>query len=259
MAGIVPHTPLLIPTIAKETLTKLEKTVGALKKLEEELYIKKPDTIIIFSPHIEAATDHFTLQHAAQFEANLKEFGDLTTHTKFKGEMPLTAAIIEAARKNNFPVSLTHSAFLNYGAVTPLTYLTAHLPKASVLPISTSEHDYKQHVDFGQFLQEQIMQTNKRIAVIASADLSHALTTDSPAGFHPEAKNFDDRLQELLASENTTGMIQMDPELVRSAAECGFKSILLLMGVLRGFKYNYQHYAYEAPFGVGYLTAHFSL
>ncbi len=258
MAAITPHTPLLIPSIGKEALLKLEKTVLALKKIEADLYLTRPDILLIFAPHAEQIANNFTLQQAHSFQSNLKEFGDLATHTQYKGEIPLATTIAEAAQKNNFPTRLIHTPTIHYGVVTPLLYLAAHLPKITILPIGFCEEDYKQHLDFGQFLQEQIMITNKRVAVIASIDLSHALTTSSPAGFQPAGQKFDEKLQQLLASKNTTGMIQLDPTLVQMAAECGFKNILLLMGVLRGHQYHYQHDAYESPFGVGYLTAHFT-
>jgi AmmeMemoRadiSam system protein B len=146
---------------------------------------------------------------------------------------------------------------LDHGLTIPLFYLLQHLPNASVLPIGFCDADFKTHLEFGSLLKEQIMNSTKRVAVIASGDLSHALTTDAPAGFSPAGQEFDMKVQELLATQNTAGFLQLDPELVKNSAECGFRTFLMLMGILRGVHYTYQSYAYEAPFGVGYLTANF--
>ena len=51
----------------------------------------------------------------------------------------------------------------------------------------------------------------------------------------------------------------MKKDFVADAAECGFRSFLILMGILQGVQTTYKSYAYEAPFGVGYLTANFVL
>jgi len=95
------------------------------------------------------------------------------------------------------------------------------------------------------------------VAVIASGDLSHALTTDAPAGYNPAGEQFDAKIQELLASHNVAGLLNLDKQLVDNSAECGFRSLLILLGVLRDVNYEYRQYAYEKPFGIGYLTSHF--
>ena len=50
-AAITPHAPVLIPEIGKENLKKLTKTEAALKKLEQELYAAKPESLVVISPH----------------------------------------------------------------------------------------------------------------------------------------------------------------------------------------------------------------
>jgi MEMO1 family protein len=48
-AAISPHPPLLIPSIGKEAIKKIQKTKEALEKLEEDLYLSRPEIIIIIS------------------------------------------------------------------------------------------------------------------------------------------------------------------------------------------------------------------
>jgi AmmeMemoRadiSam system protein B len=224
--------------------------------MEEELYLSKPDIILIISPHGSYFHDAFTVNVCPEFETDLKEFGDLSTKMKFKGEMHLSANITHLAKDENLKVSMVTEKGLDHGSIVPLFALCQHLPQIQVLQVGFCDADYKTHLDFGYFLKEVIMNSNKRVAVIASGDLSHSLTTESPAGFNPNGQKFDLKIQELLSHNNVSGMLGLDEELIKNASECGFRSLLILMGILKNVDYSYKQYAYEAPFGVGYLTAH---
>ncbi len=258
-AAIVPHPPLLIPSIGKEAIKKIDKTKRAMEKLEEDLYLSHPDVIIIFSPHSRLLKDSFTVNVSPEYQSDLREFGDLSTKLKVKGELNLMSQLRKSAEENKISTSMITENILDHGLTVPLFYLTPHLPNVTILPIGFCEADAKTHLDFGSLLKEQIMNSTKRVAVLASGDLSHALTTDAPAGFNPAGPEFDAKIQQLLATQNTTGFLQLDQEMVKNSAECGFRTFLMLMGVLRGVHYTYQSYAYEAPFGVGYLTANFAI
>src|SRR3989344_1725022 len=244
-AAITPHPPLLIPSIGKQSLKKLEKTKIALEQMEKDLYITHPEILIIISPHGSYFSDAFTLNVSTHYQTDLREFGDLATKIKFHGETQLATMI----RESN----------LDHGSAVPLSYLTKHLKNIKIIQIGFCDLDWKTHVAFGGIIADKISETNKRVAVIASGDLSHALISDAPAGYSPAGPEFDRKIQELLSANNLSGMLQMDKKLVTDAAECGFRSFLILMGILQGVHHVYKSYAYEGPFGVGYLTANFAL
>ena len=63
----------------------------------------------------------------------------------------------------------------------------------------------------------------------------------------------------MLENKNTTGIANMDDKIVDSASECGYRSILILLGILKNMDYSFKNYSYEAPFGVGYLVGNFVL
>lgn len=259
-SAVTPHPPFLIPAIGKDNMAKLERTKQALEKLEEELYLTHPDIIVVISPHSHHFPDAFSVNMSPLFECDLKSFGDLTTKLPLKGEMLLPYDIRTSAyEKPECPTVLINEPNLDHGLVVPLLYLTRHLPEVKVLPIGLSELDAKAHWEFGQIIREQIIRSNKRIAVIASGDLSHALTTDSPAGYNKSGPEFDRKLQELFSSHNLAGLLTLDQNLIKESFECGFRSFLILAGVLKDTDYSYESFAYEAPFGVGYLTANFAL
>lgn len=258
-AAITPHPPVLIPSIGKQSIKKIEKTKLALEQLEKDLYITRPEILIIISPHGSCFNDAFTLNVSPDYQTDLRQFGDLSTKIKFRGETHLAALIREGTKKEKFATAMISERNLDHGSSVPLSYLTRHLKDIKIIQIGFCDFDWKIHAAFGEMIAEKISETNKRVAVIASGDLSHALITDAPAGYNPAGPEFDKKIQELLADNNLSGMLQLDKKFVADAAECGFRSFLILMGILRGAHYIYKSYAYEAPFGVGYLTANFVL
>ena len=50
-----------------------------------------------------------------------------------------------------------------------------------------------------------------------------------------------------------------DEDFVDDAGECGYRSILILMGILDGLNIKPRILSYEGPFGVGYLVADYKL
>mgnify|MGYP001612270929 FL=1 len=258
-AALSPHPPLLIPNIGKKNISKLAETKKALEKLEESLYVSYPDTILIISPHGHSFPDVFGINASPTFTTDFARFGDLATTHNFKADLPFISQITAAAKRKHFPFVLHLDPGLDYGSSVPLFYLTRHLPKVKIIPVSFSQLDHKTHMDFGYLLKEEIMKTPERVAVIASADLSHRLSDKGPGGFSPDGAKFDETVIAALKNLNSAALLNMDPQITANAAACGLRSILILLGILRHVNYDLKILSYEKPLGVGYLTAEFAL
>jgi len=256
-AGITPHPPLLIPDVGKEAMEKVDKTKSALEMLEQELYLSKPDAVIIISPHGSFFEDAFSVNGHTILLSTFETFGDMSTKKEWRGNPEMAARLSHNAKMKHLPIRVVSQEHVDHGVSVPLFYLMNHLQDRPVLPIGFSGLSPKEHLEFGGIIKELIMDSEKRVAVIASADLSHALTTDAPSGFHKSAKTFDANIQELLQTKNTTGFVTLDAQLVKDADECGYRSILILLGILKNMDYSFKHLCYEAPHGVGYLTGQF--
>ena len=257
-SAITPHSPLLIPAIGKENYERLKNTLAAYKKLEEELYVARPDTIVIISPHGSVQTNTFTINLQPEFTINFEEFGDFVTKINLAGDIAL-AHKIRGQMEVKAPVQLVSENVLDYGSAVPLCLLTSHLPRVKIIPISYSGLDLEAHFKFGEMIKKELEINHERVAVIASGDLSHALSKDSPAGYSANGKKFDQKLTESLLTYNTEGILNMDSDLIHDAKECGLKSIVILLGILAGSTYEAQLLSYESPFGVGYLTMNFKI
>lgn len=259
-AGISPHPPLLIPEIGKENLKFVDKTIKGLKELAKELYASQPETIIIISPHGPLLSDAFTLNLNQKFNINFEDFGDLHTRIELLGDIGLTHHYKEIM-ETEIPVILTSQENLDHGCGVPLYFLTENLDKKKIkiIPVFYSLLDFNTHYQFGRKLQEDILNDTKRIAVVASGDLSHRLTLSAPAGYSHWAKKFDETLIKKIKEKDIKGIMNLDREFIEEAGECGLRSFIILFGILNSINYKPEILSYEGPFGVGYLVVNFHL
>jgi aromatic ring-opening dioxygenase LigB subunit len=245
-----------MPTIGKEGLSFVEQTTKAMEALEQELYVAKPDTIIVISPHGKGLPDAVCLNLNDRYVTNFAEFGDLVTKQTWRGDIVLADKIREDFKLKHLPLTLISESELDYGAAIPLHYLTRHLPDVRILPITTaSALDIRTHYQLGKQLKDEIMGSMKRVAVIASADLSHRVGENSPAGFAPRGVAFDEKIRELIEKRKPLGILDIDAAWAEEAQACGGPVLGLLAGIMDDVRHEATVKSYEKPFGVGYLVA----
>jgi AmmeMemoRadiSam system protein A len=61
----------------------------------------------------------------------------------------------------------------------------------------------------------------------------------------------------MLSEKNVEGILSLPHYFLENAGECGYRSLVIMLGALDGTSYNTNIFSYEGPFGVGYLTAGF--
>jgi len=225
-----------------------------MEKLAEDFYQSAPDTVIVISPHLQEKTDSFSIGHTPSFKVSFKDFGDLETKLEFKHNIGLAYKIKESL-ETKIPVILSHEENLDHGSAVPLYYLTKMYRNVSVIPISYSLSTRQVHFQFGQAIREIIDSTLERVAVVASGDLSHCLKEGAPAGYSPRGREFDKLVRKFLVEKDVSAMLNLDESLVKEAAECGFRSILILLGIFDKINYEVELLSYQSPFGVGHLVA----
>jgi len=257
-ATIVPHPPFLVPALNQKDLTSLKKTRLALEQLAEKLAAVAPETIIIISPHGPLLTGAFSLNIAPELKLDFRTFGDLETQLNFSSDIGLGHQLKEAL-ETKLPIQLISESELDYGIGVPLYCLAKNLKNFKIIPLNYSDLENDKHFELGQKLTDLIQNSKKRIAIIASGDLSHALTNEAPAPYSESGKIFDKNLIKAIEEKDIVGLINLEPALIKNAAECGLKSILILLGILNDFNYQPEIMSYEYPFGVGYLVCNFEL
>lgn len=255
-AALVPHSPLLIPEIAKDNYRLISKTTAAYEKLAEELTVINPETIIVITPHAKNTSKHFSFNSNPELSTDFSELGFLANGRKFKNDLILLQLFKEKLRPE-FPLQFLSSEKLDYASSIPLQILANNLSSPKIIQLSYSSGNLEDHILFGKALGTILKDYPKKIAIIASGDLSHRLKKNSPAGYSPKGARFDNKLIEYLNSEEPIeNILKIDENLIKNASECGLKSVVLALGILSGTEntISAQGLAYQTELGIGYLT-----
>jgi len=257
--AIVPHSPILVPSIGKEHRDKLSATVAAMAEIEQALYLAKPDTIVIIAPHGARYPDAFSINLSSKYTGNFKSFGDFSTVVEAKSDFLMIDHLQRKLREENVPFTLTSTEELDYGYTIPILTLTTHLTNWKLIPISPSMLDGKSHYEFGAQLKRVLHAESARVAVIASADLSHKLTKDSPGGASAEGPAFDAAVNDAATKNSPDPLLALPADTIENAGQCGFRPIMTLLGTMHEMNVTPKKLCYEAQLGVGYLTARYDI
>ena len=254
-AAITPHPPMSVEGVGTESeIAAVKKTLDAFGVLREELASARPDVVVVISPHAPIEPYVFVINASHPLRGNFAQFnGD--KQLSFRNDSDLIEAIAYAGEMNEIAVH-SHSNPLDHGALVPLYHLLKTI-NPHVMHLSFSLLSFQAHYAYGEMLGKVFENTDKRIAIIASGDLSHRLLPTSPAGYFPGARFFDERLIESLGQGDLASILHLREENVHDAAECGLRSFLIMLGAIRDKKKNFTLLSYEYPFGIGYLVARF--
>jgi aromatic ring-opening dioxygenase LigB subunit len=255
-AAIVPHSPVLLPAVGKDNLAALAATAEALRTVAAELKATKPDTLVCLSSHLEAPRPAFTFNIQPTYRISFAAFGDYGTNLSVAGD-PVFAHYLKRrfdTKRDEFPVAVVSVTELDYSLGVPLSYLLAPQPQLKVVPLGDTTESHRLQFRFGQRLRRSIYQERQRVAVVASANLSHRLSEHSPAGYSPKAKSFDRRVLKAIVEGRPEALARLRTSTVAEVQACGLKAMLLLGGILDELAYRPEVIAYEHPFGIGLPT-----
>lgn len=265
-AGLAPHPPILIPDVGKDDREQVSLTNQALTKLAGLLVASEPDILILISPHGPVFSDAIAILSESVIEGDFEQFG--APHIKFKEEinMDLGRQIQIISRNHDIMVALIGkeecnqygiSPKLDHGITVPLYYFRKVGLDVPLVPITIGMLPYEDLYKFGFIISEASRKLDKKIAIVASGDLSHRLTPQAPAGYNPHGKEFDEYLISALKKFEVERVLDVDSKLIEKAGECGLRPIVMMLGALDGLDVKSNVISYEGPFGVGYCVASF--
>lgn len=258
-AAFVPHSPLLLPTIGKENTKSLQETIASMRRLSEELYVSHPEVLLTISAHPHIHPELFSVNLHHTYTIDFREFGDLSERGSFGTDLELISEIQRLSKMYQLPFSLDTDARLDYGVGIPLTLLYPFQQPVRLVPVSHATQSAKLLVQFGRVLKDACHASKKRVAIIASGDLSHALASDSPAGFHEAGVQFDRVIVQAIENMSLSQLLSIEDAVKSHAAESASRSLLVLFGMLERMQVRPEILSYEHPFGVGELVTQFHL
>jgi len=263
MVAICPHPPIIIPEVGKGEEAGAEQTVKAMETLAQDIKKIGPDLLVFITPHGLVFQDAITISRPSNLKGSFRRFGasvslerpfagGFSTEliTKARGIKAMVAELTDADAQG-YGISLE----LDHGILVPLYYLDKAGVHTPIVPINMGLLPFPELYEFGICLKEVINSTQEKVVVVVSADLSHRLTHDAPAGFDPQGKVFDELLVQAIGEGDVMRVLTIDDKLITRAGECGLRPIIMGLGVLDGHEIQSSVYSYQGPFGVGYLVA----
>lgn len=256
---LVPHPPAAIPAVGGSDTQKFAATLAALLELTLWLRQNPPDTLIVLSPHGEMPLSGFAVRvpHEPVFTADLAEFGAPEIGREYPRDRLLTAKIVEAAAGVGLPATPVTDPRLDFGAAVPLHFLAAGLPHLQLVALNVGLGGAASHAKLGEIIRTVADDSSQKIVLIASGELSHALTPTSPHGHCRTAAAWERQLVARLRTGDFAGVLADDPFARDEVAECGYRSLATLVGAFAGSGTACRVLAHEAPTGIGLLTAAF--
>ncbi|MFA6690642.1 MAG: AmmeMemoRadiSam system protein A [Saccharofermentanales bacterium] len=259
-AYVLPHPPIILPEVGRGEEEKVAKTSAAYHRAAQEIAALAPESIIICSSHAPLLRSAFYVANAPHAEGDMRAFGINSVREEVEYDQKLVERLKIVSSERNIPLEYTHveARVLDHGTLLPLAFIHQYYRDFKLLRLGISLLKPKAHYDFGRAVAEAVNRSNKRTVFIASGDLSHVLKADGPYGYRAEGPRLDQKLTDIFASGELERLLELDPDLVEGAQECGLRTFQVMAGALSETDFDSELYSYEGTFGVGYAIAAFT-
>lgn len=254
-SGIAPHPPIMVPEVGRESIAAVRNSIEAMAELTRRVVESGAEAVILISPHAPLEVDSFVAYQGPEVFVDFSNFQAPGVDFSAPVDTELLAAITHTAARENYTVTNLPDDLLDHGTAVPLYFLLRNGWSGPVVALGYSFLSNEDHLRFGSCIARAVEQVGRRVAFIASGDLSHRLKPSAPAGYNPAAHLFDDEVVNALRENAPRRIVTIDPGLRKLAGECGYRSMLVAIGVTSELPLTCEVMNYEAPFGVGYLVA----
>lgn len=262
-AVIAPHPPILIPQIGQGEEREAAKTLEGMERMVSFVAERKPDVLVIFSPHGTLFSDGFSIMDGTHAKGDFSDFGYRGYQLKKELHQNILQDLKNVLKGSGFPYifldedqSARYGVLpkLDHGALVPLYFIEQQYQNYKLIHITPGGLDLEETFAFGRLLGEILRQRKERILILASADLSHCLKDSGPYRYAEEGPVFDQILVESIREKRYEDLLNMKPHLYEPAGQCGLRSIIMMLGCLDGMTTQPKVFSYEGPYGVGYMT-----
>ena len=258
-AYIVPHPPLIVPTVGRGQERKIQATIDACETVARAIRDLAPETVVVATPHGVNYRDYIHISPGASARGDLRRFGDTETRVSVEYDRELAGEIARAAERNGVPAGTLgeNDKTLDHATLVPLWFLQRECKEFQLVRISVSGLSGAEHYALGKCVAEAAETLGRRTVFIASGDLSHRLSDQGPYDYAVEGPVFDKQVTEAMAAGDLQAFLRFPEEFCEAAGECGLRSFQILAGALDGQAVEPSLLSYEGPFGVGYAVAAF--
>lgn len=264
ICGICPHPPVMVPEVGLGRDDEVARTKEAMLELGRLVRDSGAQTLVIISPHATVFADAIAINTSPELKGDLGQFGASGVKFNLDNDLDLAGEILAAASRagivtvgmdKKLAARYRLTTELDHGITAPLYFIRAAGVNLPLVHVSMGMFPFPKLYSFGVALRDAAAGLGRKVAVLASGDLSHRLTRDAPAGYDPAGQEYDRRIVELTRGMDVEGFQDIEPGLLERAGECGLRSIAMMLGTLDGLAVQSRVLSYEGPFGVGYMVA----
>lgn len=251
---MVCHPPLILPNIGRGEEKKIEDIIKAYKEAADTIRQMDPDTIVVISPHAPSYMDYIQLTGSEQSSGDMSQFGDPADRFVIQNDLELVHEMEKLANAEKFPMGTlgVQDGTLDHGTMVPLYFIQDLLPDKKVVRMSIGGLSNLDHYHAGQLLQKAADHLGRKVAVIASGDLSHCQKAGTNYGFKECGPAYDKRIMEIMSNGDFLDLVEMPEKDAEEAMVCGHKPFCVMAGSFDGFRPDSKFLAHSAQFGVGY-------
>src|SRR2546423_8943313 len=250
-----PPPPVMVPEVGGAMAEEVRASIEAMRDFAGRIKSSGAQTVVLISPHAPLEERTFVAYGGPQLRGDFANFRAPEATVAAPLDAELLSAIHDTAAEVQYRVIKLKARELDHGTAVPLYFLLRNGWSGRAVALGYCFLPDEDHVRFGSCIKRAVENVDRPTAFVASGDLSHRLIPGAPAGFHTDAHFFDEEVVEAVRENAPGRIIDIDPGLRRLAGECGYRSMLVALGVCAESESACEVLNYEAPFGVGYLVA----
>ena len=253
-AFMVPHPPLIVPAVGKGGEKQITETTKAYERVADEVAALRPDTIVVTSPHAVMYADYFHISPGEGAAGSFARFGAPEVSFTERYDTAFVKKLCALADEADFPAGTDgeRDASLDHGVLVPLWFIRSKYAGGKIVRIGLSGLPLTDHYRLGQLIARAAAETDEKIVLVASGDLSHKLQSYGPYGFAPEGPAYDRRLMDVCGRAAFGELLEFDETFCDKAAECGHRSFVIMAGAFDGLRVRAAVLSHQDVTGVGY-------
>ncbi len=225
--------------------------------MRRSLEAASPDAVAILTPH------GIMVEGAISLGVTATGYGELDgIKVGVKTDLDLASAWAYRATERGVPVTPMKAQDprgalpLDWGVTIPLVLLTP-APLPTVVACPARDVGRMQLVDWGEALVEAAEETDRRVALIVSADQGHGHAADGPYGFAPASAEYDAAMQAAIEADDLPRLLDWPEDWPETALADSYWQTLSLIGVQKRVPLRSRFLAYEVDHYFGLLCAEF--
>ena len=210
--------------------------IEGLKEMGEELRALKPDLFVVNTTHWITTFDWVITAHDIHEGVCIAEEAPHLIPGipyKRKGDRSYAAALNETLKNNELPSYETDTPHFHwdYGSLVPIQYLDPAGDHPVVLTPTCYASDLDENIKVGHLIDETAKAQGKRVIVVVSNALTHAIVRGPDKWPTEENMALDHRFIDMVTAANVDEAIDWLPEYARTAkCEMGGRGLGVFLG-----------------------------